>query len=882
MNYKPPKLPLRFFRWYCHPQLLQHIEGDLMEFYHERCRQQGKRNADWHFVLDVLLLFRPSIIRPFRPPPVNTLDMYKNYFVIGWRNLVRQRMYSAIKIGGFALGIAACLLIALFIQHDLSYDKHYPNADRIYRVVGVFDDNGQVHKDVYFQPPMAQALLDDFIDIEKAGRYNNVELFGAAQAEVRKEGEAENFYEDRIVFFDQALVDIFQLPFVHGNPARALAEPNTVVITESKAAKYFPGENPVGKTIIFNNNESQPYTIGGVIEDFPSVSHLQFDFLITLTGHEFWKGEQTSWCCTNYPTYVLVKPGTDIAQLEMKMTKGVIEKYILPMLKEEGRADAEEIVKKGYLKLQPVSNIHLYSADIKDGLVHGDIRLVWLFASVAVFILLIACINFINLSTAKSANRAKEVGLRKVVGSVRSHLIRQFLIESVLFSLLSFITGIALASLLLPYFNELANKNLMMPWNAWWFAPVILLAALVVGTIAGIYPSFYLSSFRPIQVLKGNVSRGSKSSSTRNALVVFQFTLSIILIAGTLIIYRQMNFILSKKVGFDKDHVLYLQGTNALGDQVNAFKEELLQLAGVQHVSVSDYLPVRGTKRNGNQFFVEGRKQIDKPVPGQFWRVDYDYLPTLGLNLVEGRNFSRLIASDSAAVIINQRMAKELNLEHPVGSRIMNWAGYTVIGVVEDFHYESMRQNIEPLVLTLGKRSTMVAVKISTTDLHGAVESISAVWKRFAPNHPLRYSFLDQSFARMYDDVRRTGLIVTGSAIFAIVVACLGLFALTAFMVEQRSREISIRLVLGASMNNIVRLLTQNFLRLVAIAFVIAIPVAWYVMQQWLQDFAYRIQIGWDVFLLAGSMALIIAISTILYQAIRAALINPVENLKTE
>jgi putative ABC transport system permease protein len=879
----PPKLPLRFFRWFCHPELRDSIEGDLMELYAERRAKSGKKKADIKFITDVLLLFRPSIMRPWRThSPINTLDMYKNYFLTGWRNMLRQRMYSIIKVGGFALGIAACLLIALFIHHDLSYDKHYPNANRIFRVVGVFNDNGEIKKDVYFQPPLAQALMDDFIDIEKAGRYNNVELFGAAQAEVRRAEETENLYEDGIVFFDQALIDIFQFPFVHGHPARALADPKTVVITQSKAEKYFPGENPIGKQLILNNHDKDPYTVSGVIEDFPSHSHLKFDFLITLSGHEFWKGEQTSWCCTNYPTYVMVKPGTDIAQLEAKMTKGVLEKYILPLLKEEGRTDAEEIVKKGHLELQPVTDIHLYSADIKDGLVHGDIKLIWLFGSVAVFILLIACINFINLSTAKSANRAKEVGLRKVVGSVRSHLIHQFLVESLLYSLISFIVGVALASLLLPSFNALANKTLVMPWQAVWFGPVILLASVIVGIIAGLYPSLYLSSFKPIQALKGNVSRGSKRPVLRNSLVVFQFTLSIILIAGTLIIYRQMNFILNTKLGFEKEQVVYLQGTQALGNQVSTFKEELLQLAGVQLVSVSDYLPVRGTKRNGNQFFVEGRKQLDKPVPGQFWRVDHDYIKTLGMRIVEGRDFDRNIASDTAAVIINQRMAQSLGLKEPVGSRIMNWQGYTVIGVVEDFHFESLKQNIEPLVLILGKYSTMISMKVNPNNLSQTIESVSGLWKKFAPGHPFRYAFLDQSYARMYDDVKRTGLIVTSSAIFAIVVACLGLFGLTAFMVEQRSREISIRLVLGASMENIVQLLTGNFIRLVLIAFVVAVPVAWYVMQQWLNDFAFRIRIGWDVFLVAGSLAVAIALFTVLYQAIRAALINPVDSLKSE
>lgn len=406
MQQKPPGIFLKFFRWYCHPKLVDYIEGDLLEDYNQRIRKSGKRKADIRFSIDVLLLFRRRIIKPVEGfKNVNTHRMYKSYFKIGWRNLIRQRMYSGIKIGGLALGLAACILICLFIEDELKYDRHYPDADRIYRVVAAIEDNGELQKGVHFQPPMANALVEDYIEIEKAGRYNNVELFGAANAQVRRADQTENLYEESIAYVDQDLLDIFGLPFVHGNPARALSEPNSVVITRTKAEKYFRSENPVGKSLIINDDKENPYTIGGVIDDFPATSHLRFDFLLTLTRKEFWPGEQTSWCCSNYPTYVLVKPGTNIADLEKKMTAGVIEKYILPLLIEEGRADAREIIKRGRLELQPVTDIHLYSEGIHDNLSHSDIRFVWLFVAVAAFILIIASINFINLSTAKSANR---------------------------------------------------------------------------------------------------------------------------------------------------------------------------------------------------------------------------------------------------------------------------------------------------------------------------------------------------------------------------------------------------------------------------------------------------------------------------------------------
>ena len=883
MQHKPPGIFLKFFRWYCHPKLVDHIEGDLLEIYNQRFRTSGKRKADIRFCIDVLLLFRRKIIRPVEGHRnLNTYRMYNSYLKVGWRNLIRQRMYSGIKIGGFALGIAACILISLFIEDELKYDQHYPDADRIYRVIAAIEDNGELHKGVHFQPPLADALGHDYIEIEKAGRYNNVELFGAANAQIRRSDQAENLHEENIAYVDQELLDIFKLPFVHGNPARALSEPNSIVITRSKAEKYFRDENPLGKTLIINDDSKNPYTIGGVIEDLPATSHLHFDFLLTLTKKEFWPGEQTSWCCTNYPTYVLVKPGTNIADLERKMTKGVVEKYILPMMLEQGRADAREIVKRGRLELQPVTNIHLYSEGIYDNLSHSDIRFVWLFVAVAAFILIIASINFINLSTAKSANRAKEVGLRKVVGSVRGNLVSQFLMESILYSLLSFVLALVLAALLLPYFNTLAGKSLELPLDQWWFLPVIVSASVIVGMLAGVYPSFYLSSFKPIQVLKGNLSRGSKSTSMRSALVVFQFTLSIVLIVGTFIIYRQMEFILHTKLGFDKEQVIYLEGTHMLGTQVKTFKEELLKLPSVKSASVSDYLPVSGTKRNGNQFFLEGRRTMDKPVGGQFWRVDHDYIKTMGMKIVEGRNFDFNAASDSAAVIINQKMAKELGLTTAVGSRITNYEIWNVVGVVEDFHFSSLKENIEPLAMVLGNSNTIISARIEPVDPQEAVQAITALWKKFAPNQPVRFAFLDQSYARMYEDVKRMGMIFTTFAVFAIIVACLGLFALSAFMVEQRAKEISIRMVLGASVNNIIRLLTGDFIKLVAISFVLATPIAWYVMQKWLEDYAYKTEISWDIFVLAGLLSVMIALITTSFQAVRAALTKPVEGLRSE
>ena len=788
-----------------------------------------------------------------------------------------------IKIGGLALGITACLLITLFIQHELNYDKHYSDGDRIYRVIGALNGEDETRKQVYFPAPMASVLKDDFPEIEASGRVNASELFGAGGREVRRAGGVAKSYGDGFVYADQELLEIFQPSFVQGERSRALAEPNMIAISQSQADKLFPDENPLGQTLVLGNNENQFYKVGGVFEDFPTTSHFQYDFLITMTGREFWEGEQTFWRANNYHTYIRVQPGTDSEALEAKLTKNIMQNYFLPSYQESGMVNAEAFVANLSIELQPISDIHLYSAGISDSLNHGDIRFIWLFGAVAGFILLIAGINFVNLSTAKSANRAKEVGLRKAIGSARRQLVHQFLTESLLISFLSFVLAILLAFLLLPYFNDLSAKTLTFPWQAWWFLPVLAVVAVVIGILAGLYPSVYLSRFKPAQVLKGEMSRGSKSSKLRSALVIFQFATSIVLIISTAIVYQQMQFILTEDVGFDKEQVILLQGANTLEKQLPTFKSELQQLSDVEQVSVSDYLPIAGTKRNGNLFWKEGKVTEDVGIGGQRWRVDEDYLATMGMNIVEGRNFNVGMASDSQAVIINQRMAQELGLDNPIGERITNRGDvWQIIGVVQDFNYQSLKEKIRPLCLVLGNSSSVVSVKVNTTDMQETMENVKAVWNRFSPNQAIRYTFLDESFAMMYTDVQRMGRIFTSFAVLAIVIACLGLFALSAFMADQRRKEVSIRLVLGASFGQIFRLLTQNYLILILISLVTAIPIAWYFMQRWLEDYEYRTPIQWDVFALAGLIAIAIAILTVSYQSIRAALVNPVDNLRSE
>jgi putative ABC transport system permease protein len=876
----PPKWAMRFLRWFCNDHLAEAVLGDLQDLYDRRIKTRGKRKADLWFVWDVIQFIQPFAFRK-RSQSVqsNNITMFKNYFKVTWRNMSRQKMYTAIKIGGFALGLATCIIISLFIRHELSYDAYYANTDRIYRVINNWDtpDGG---KWTAFPPVIAPILKNEFPEIELSARLIPYQWFNAGNNLMRRDDQTENIFEEGFAYADPELLEVLEIPMVYGSRKHALAQPNTIIMSKSKADKYFPGEDPTGKIIVLNDEKNQSLTVGGVMEDFPPNSHLNFDFFITLTGKEFWPGEQTDWCCWNYNPYVRLKSGTDARELEKKLLS--IKKTYIDYLANRKDQSLEQVKKHHRFELQRVSDIHLRSEGIGDIIPHGDIKYIWLFGGIAVFILALACINFVNLSTAKSANRAKEVGLRKVVGSVRGYLVNQFLSESIIFSLASFIIAIALVAAMIPSFNVMAGKSIIVPWTAWWFFPILIGASVFIGFLAGLYPAFYLSAFKPIDVLKGSVARGLKSSGLRSAMVVFQFTTSIVLIVGTFIIYGQMNFILTTKVGFDKEQILMIQGVNTLDRQQQTFKEELQKLATVENVTLSRYFPVDGTTRDQNQFWKDGKSQVEKSFGAQAWYVDEDYLSTLGMKLVAGRNFSRDMASDSSAVIINQAMAKEFGFENPVGERIMNFRSWTIIGVVEDFHFENMKGKIEPLCFMRGDFGSIAAIKVKSENMQDAILSVTSVWNKFRPTQPIRYTFLDESYARMYDDVKRTGNIFATFAILAIVVACLGLFALSSFMVEQRNKEISIRLVLGASLKSIFKLLTEHFVVLVLISFVIAVPLSWYIMKEWLEDYQYKIEMGWEIFVLSGLMAVVIALLTVSYQSVRAALENPAKNLRSE
>ena len=875
---------LRLFRWFCHPDFVEDIEGDLLERYDRSLKSSGKRTAHWRLWWDVCTLFRPGIIRPVTlnnhfTNPAMLLQNLK----ISYRHLLKNKSYSFIKIGGFAIGIAAFLLISLFVQHELSYDQHYTHKDRTYRLLNVSTNpDFQFKKWTSFSPQIGQLLNEDYPEIEIAGRLIGREWYLAGNNQVRKIDEKQNNYETGFAYIDPEMLDILEINMLYGEQQQALSNPYTIVISEKIANKYYPNQNPVGELIVLNENNKEPYTIGGVMQNMPSASHLKFDFLLTLIDEEFWEGEQTSWCCQNYDVYMRVKPGTNIPQLEQKLL-AIRDDYIIQHLVETENQFAEVVKKHRTFELQPIGDTYLKYQGGFDNYQHNDIRMVQLFGAIAFFILLLACVNFINLFTAKSANRAKEVGVRKVVGSFKGNLVQQFLTESILYSGISVLLGASLASLSLPYFNQLAGKSLVFPITAWWLIPCLLLLTIFIGILAGIYPSFYLSTFKPVDVLKGQLSLGSKNSKLRSGMVIFQFTTSIILVVSALVVYNQMQFILNKKVGFDKEKMVLIHGAGTLEDKTATFKEELNRLPMVKGVTNSSYFPVEGTSRNNNQFWIEGQQKIDKGVSGQAWWVADNYIETMGINLLEGRNFSKDLAGDSAAVIINKTMAQKLGLDNPLGQQIRNWQPWNIIGVVEDFHFETMKHDIRPIALFMGQGSaSIVAAKLKTDDMAKALTSITKVWDQFMPNQSIRYTFLDENYAKMYEDVKRTRNVFAVSAGLAILIACLGLFGLSTFMVEQRSKEISIRKILGASVSSLYGMLTANYVKLVGASLLIGAPIAWYLMTTWLQDYSYKIEIAWWFFAASGILVAGIALLTVSRQALKLSFSNPADFLKNE
>jgi putative ABC transport system permease protein len=826
-----------------------------------------------------------------------TAFMLKNYFTIAVRNLKKHRFYTFINITGLAIGIASCIIIVLFVLNELSYDRFHQDANRIYRVNTEIKFGGNHFMLASGSSPLAELLNQTYPEVE-----STVRLRSWGPRLVKSEQHAQSFKEPNVIWSDSTFFKIFSIPVIEGDPKTALTQPNTVAISKKIAAKYFPAGNAVGQMLIFPDNWTHKVT--AVFDDMPSNSHFHFDILVAMTGLDEAKSESLIGG-GDFNTYLLLKEGVDAETLEAKFVS-IVEERIAPQIANVMGGDFtlekfHAMGSKWEYTLTPLLDIHLYSDLLNELAPNGNITYVYIFSAIALFILGIACINFMNLSTARSASRAKEVGIRKVMGSLRWHLVRQFLMESILLSIISFMLAIAAVYLILPVFNDLAEKKLVLPLRDPLFYTTLLVASVLVGVMAGFYPSFFLSAFKPVHVLKGQVSRGMKSGVIRSAMVVFQFVISIFLIIGTLTVNRQLSYIQSKKIGFEKDQVFIVHDAALLGSNIEAFREQMIRNNFIIDGTISGYFPVAGSWRGGDTFFKEGlqpsQESLEDMVNMQAWFIDVNYVSTMRMKIKSGRNFSDRFPSDSSAMIINEAAAKRFGFEDPVGKKISTFGGnkpdgtpdqnriktWMVIGVVEDFHFESLRENIGPLAFFLdNRRRGSVAFRFNYGNTQDVVETTEKQWKALAPGQPFQYTFLDDDFGRMYASERRLGEIFGIFAGLAIAIACLGLFALTAFTTEQRTKEIGIRKVLGASVSGIVVLLSKQFGKLILIAFIIAAPLTWLDAEWWLKNYSYKVEIGVGMYLLAGAFAFLTAWLTMGYQSIKAAKSNPVNSLRSE
>ncbi|QQL51327.1 ABC transporter permease [Mucilaginibacter ginkgonis] len=806
--------------------------------------------------------------------------MIKNYIKTAIRSLNKNKGFTAINILGLALGLAVSLLIVFYVVDELSYDKFNVKADRIFRINDAVKFGGNENTWAVSPAPLA-AALHEFPEVESTVRFRQT-------GSIRLKKGNNIIQENRVTFADPSVFSVFTLPMVDGTPATALNEPHTAVINETIARKYFNTINAVGKTFLVNDTAN--YKVTGVIKDMPKQSHFVFDIFLSMPSLA--ESKDPSWLNNNFQTYVLLRPDINFKQLEDKFPP-FVSKHITAQLEALLHVTYEELAKTGsYFKLTaiPVRDIHLHSniqAEMGD---NGNIQYVYIFSAIAVFILLIACVNFMNLSTARSANRAREVGVRKVLGSGRKQLITQFLAESIIVTLVSMVIAIIISLLLLPTFNQMADKDLSITITSLtWLIPAIVIVIILIGFLAGSYPAFFLSAFQPIEVLKGKLSSGFKGGFLRSFLVVFQFSISIFLIIGTLVIYNQLKFIQQKDLGYSRNQVMVVKNADALGTQAQIFKQEVKLLKGVTSASLTGFTPTSGW-RNSNSVFKSPVLNTANALNTQMWEVDAEYLKTMGIKLLKGRDFSDQMLTDSTALIINQQAAKNLGFTHPVDKMLylpQNNQGtvmkeYHVVGVMKDFNFNSLRQNVSPVIITMGRNRGALNIRFNTANTTALVAQVENKWKAINPNKAFEYSFMDQDFDGMYRAEQRIGKIFISFTSLAIIIACLGLFGLAAYAAEQRNKEIGIRKVLGAGLSSIVRMLTADFIKLVLVALVIAAPLAWFAMQQWLQGFAYRQNIQWWTIIAAGAGAILIAFATISFQSVKAALINPVKSLKAE
>ncbi len=811
-------------------------------------------------------------------------SVFKNYLKVAFRNLLRQKGYSFINVAGLAIGIACCILILLYVQDELSYDRQPAHADRTYRITLEGSVGGNDFNMAISCAPIGPTLTTEMPEVEQYARIRN---FGFPVLRYKDKV----FSEERFYAADSTFLEVFAVALIQGDPKTALTKPNNLVLTRSMAEKYFGDEDPLGKSI--NADNRRDWLVTGVIEDAPVNSHIHYDFLGSLTTYE--DSRQPFWISNNYYTYIVVRDGVTLAELSDKLP-AIVRKYAEPQILQATGITFDQLIESGgkySYHLQPLTDIHLRSDLDYEAEPNGNAATVTIFGVIALAILLIACINFMNLATARSSNRGKEVGIRKTLGSNRTQLVRQFLAEAVFTTCLAVVAAMLLVYLLLPHFNQLSGKELTLDS---FMSPIVVLRLLglaaVVGLIAGSYPAFFLAAFQPVKVLKGvrTQSGEGRSANLRTGLVVFQFTISIVLIIGTIVVNNQLDFIQNRKLGFNKEQVVIVHKTDDIGKQVYPFMEELRKNANIIDASNSTTLP--GLPFSGNVHQRAGASGEDSHLIFEM-RSDYDFAETYQIKMAAGRYFSRAWSTDSSAIVLNQAAVQTFGLtDDPIGQEISAMGRTTeesehfkVVGVMEDFHFESLHQKIRPMAIKLHHRGGLgryVSVRVAPGHIQETVAAIEETWGKFAGSQAFEHTFFDRDFARLYDAETQTRKILTLFSMLAVVVACLGLFGLASFTTEQRTKEIGIRKALGASVAAVIALLSRQFIKWVLVASAIAWLIAGFAMRSWLQNFAYHTNLEPWSFVIAAIGALVIALLTVSYQTIRAALMNPVDSLRYE
>jgi putative ABC transport system permease protein len=807
--------------------------------------------------------------------------MLYNYLKIAYRSLLKYKFISLINVSGLAIGFTCCLLIVGYILNEISYDRKNPEADQIYRVTRTFhSDKGVVSlKLASVAPPFGPLLVNDFPDIQKMTRV--LALGNSAM----KYGE-KNFNESQVFAADENFIDFFKVDVLKGDSRSALNEPASIMLSEEVARKYFGNADPVNKVIRLYNRFDLKVT--GVFKNLPVNTHIHPRILVSFNTlkHPDVYGEErlrTNWGNNAFMTYLKLPEGYPSASLE-KGFPAFVDKHLSGVY--DGKPSLYTTI-----RLQKLTDIHLRSHMDDEAEANGDIKRVYIFSAIALFILLIACINYMNLATARSVLRAKEIGIRKVSGANKPELIFQFLTESVLITMIALVIALILTALCFPLMSRLSGLSLtinsLLQWQI--LLPVFFIPVLV-GILSGLYPALFMSSFQPIKTLKGFLKVGSNQMSFRQVLVVAQFSISIILIISTAIVFQQLHFMQQSNLGYDREHILTMDYTQEMGSNYESFRNELLQNPGVVEVGRSSRIPTGRLLDSQGAGSLQSDSTSPSSVDLKYVMADEYFIPSYKINVIAGRNFSKDFGTDTSGYILNETALQTLGIKNPgdIVGKALTYGGRPgrVIGVMGDFHFESMHQKIVPLILTTARSSgnaySDLSIRVAGNNIPAAIAHIEKTFKKFTPELPLQYSFLDERFQQLYESELKQGSIFAVFAGIAIFIACLGLFGLSAFAITQRMKEIGVRKVLGASVNSIVQLLSKDFLKLVAIAAVIAFPIAWYAMYNWLQDFAYRVTIGWWIFLVAGIIAALIAVLTISIQAVKAAHSNPVKSLRSE